>query len=1448
MDSSPLPRLDLSQCENEPIRYLAAIQPHGALLVLGQSSRIIEAASDSCQFWLGLPANHLLGQTLGQVFGPAFEATLLANIHEGTQQPSPWTPLPFNGGPLMARSCYNDTGQILVDMEPGSPQDASSLSHQCHLGLEALRRIATEAQLTQAATDLIRTLTGFDQVMIYRFDVDWHGQVVAESIACGVTSYLGHHFPASDIPVQARDLFQLCRVRVIPDVCYVPSALRATSASWAIDLGRSALRSVSGIHIEYLQNMGARATLVGALVVNGQLWGLVSCQHKNEPKFVTPADRENLAWLFEGIATLIEVRQVHARYKCKHQQAFVLRKLVESMRQFDFKQLMHAHDSADLLDVVHADGCALVVGDAVQTLGVTPCPARIRELHQRYLEREQTRSLVATRCLCRDFDLEDTGDGVAGALFLSVFRQQIATLIWFRCEQQRSIKWAGDPLHPHLADEDGRLSPRRSCALFLQNVRCQSTAWSEDDKNAALELGALFEINAVHERVALSRSILNSIPFRIIILNAAGVIVEFNKAWQNFAIDYHIPELRRLAVGLHFRDFAVAVLGRPSENVVRKSLAGIDAVLNGQQTSFSMDHPLGGTEAEHWFKISVSRLETPAEGAVLSHRSIFERKRAEQALARSESHLKEAQQLAQVGSWEWDLATGTNSWSDQQCRIFGYEPGTVHPCYELFHIAVHPDDRAKVMESVENALNNLAEYNVEFRIVRPDRSIRHLHCMGKLERDLDGRPLCMMGTSLDITQRTQTQQRLQSLLSEQKTLLDNQLVGIAKAQNRTIVWANAAFESMLGYDPGELIGVETRRGYVSDQAWQAFGEAAYPMILGKVFRMEVEYVRKDQRTIWVDLSGTVLDAATGTSLWCYIDITARRQADAERQRLHTIIEESPEFIAITDLQARHIYLNKAGAKMVGLPEDADLASLEMRHLHPPRDAQRVMDDILPTVLKQGSWQGENVLLHRDGREIPVYQLLLVHRDKSGHPEHLSSIMRDISRQKAYEREITLATEAAVAANLSKSQFLATMSHEIRTPMNGILGMAQLLLMSDVDKDEKDDYAKTILSSGRTLLNLLNDILDLSKIESGKVQLESIVFEPARLIKETNTLFLGAAQARNLQLQGQWHGLPDQRYRADTYRLQQMLSNLVGNAIKFTHQGTVRLEGTEIDSDGTSALLEFSVTDTGVGIAQGKIDLLFKPFSQTDSSTTREYGGTGLGLSIVRHLAQLMGGDVGIESEVGKGSRFWFRLNAPRVATTESSRSGSAAAVSTGDATEPAALGGWVLVADDNADICKMLEAFLSKQGVNVTLAHNGRQAVDASTQMVRPDLILMDLHMPVMNGHQATRQIRQWEDTHHQPHLPIIAVTADAYAEDHQHCLDSGMDDFVTKPISLPHFNPLSPHGCWIAGAVCCVHCLTAVTPWRWINRVLCLRLKPFCPCWHTTCLMPWSASKICRP
>ncbi len=379
-----------------------------------------------------------------------------------------------------------------------------------------------------------------------------------------------------------------------------------------------------------------------------------------------------------------------------------------------------------------------------------------------------------------------------------------------------------------------------------------------------------------------------------------------------------------------------------------------------------------------------------------------------------------------------------------------------------------------------------------------------------------------------------------------------------------------------------------------------------------------------------------------------------------------------------------------------------------------------------------------------------------------------------------------AEEAALAANHAKSRFLATMSHEIRTPMNGILGMAQLLLMPHLTDNERREYARTIFSSGQTLLTLLNDILDLSKIEAGKLQLESIIFEPDSLIRQTCELFSAAVQAKNLKIESQWQSSPDRRYQADAHRVRQMLSNLIGNAIKFTQSGSIRIEGTELEREGQSALLEFSVSDTGMGIPADKMDLLFQPFSQTDRSTTREFGGSGLGLSIERTLSHLMSGDVGVQSVAGQGSRFWFRVRAQAV-TQEDSRSSERpeCLLPANAVMESARLNGQVLVVEDNAVNCSVIEAFVTRLGMTVTLAYNGQQALDAITQGHLPDLILMDIHMPVMDGYMATEQIRQWETHNNRPRLPIVALTADAYEEDHQHCLVVGMDDFLTKPIAF---------------------------------------------------------------
>lgn len=393
---------------------------------------------------------------------------------------------------------------------------------------------------------------------------------------------------------------------------------------------------------------------------------------------------------------------------------------------------------------------------------------------------------------------------------------------------------------------------------------------------------------------------------------------------------------------------------------------------------------------------------------------------------------------------------------------------------------------------------------------------------------------------------------------------------------------------------------------------------------------------------------------------------------------------------------------------------------------------------------------------------------------------------NISVRKQFEIDLIEARWAAESANVTKSRFLATMSHEIRTPMNGILGMAQLLLMPNLTVSNQHDYARIILNSGQTLLRLLNDILDLSKIEAGKFQFESVEFEPKQLVHEIHSLFEGSAKTKNLQLADKWSGPNDQRYRSDSHRLRQMISNLVGNAVKFTEQGHVQIEGTEIERDDTSALLEFSVTDTGIGIPADKLDLLFKPFSQTDSSMTRQFGGSGLGLSIVSSLAKLVGGDVGVQSEAGKGSRFWFRIRADLVTNGADSRRGerSLVAISPLEMSD-AALSGHVLVVEDNPVNCMVVEALLTQLGVRVTIVNDGQVAVDAITKGESPDVILMDLHMPVMDGYIAAEKIRAWEVDKQRPRLPIVALTADAFDEDRQHCMAVGMDDFLTKPIAL---------------------------------------------------------------
>jgi PAS domain S-box-containing protein len=505
------------------------------------------------------------------------------------------------------------------------------------------------------------------------------------------------------------------------------------------------------------------------------------------------------------------------------------------------------------------------------------------------------------------------------------------------------------------------------------------------------------------------------------------------------------------------------------------------------------------------------------------------------------------------------------------------------------------------------------------------------------------------------------------------------------------------------------------------------------------------------------------------------------EAAATRERLEFAIQSAGDGYFEIDFDTMTYQPNPALAKGLGFdPGPKDMSTLRDR-VHPD-DTEFVFTSL--AAAKSGAsrgWKQEVRIRIATGGYRWMQLRAQVIEANATHGRKLIGTVVDMTAWKTLEQELRAAKDAAEASSKAKSEFLANMSHEIRTPLNGVLGMAQALDQDELGKEQREKVA-VILDSGKSLMSLLNDVLDLSKIEAGKLEIAPVPGDFLHTMKRTRQLFTATADDKGIDLTVRYDSRFPQRLAYDPVRVRQCLSNLISNAVKFTAKGSVEIAISakhipEIPG-GKTHMVHVEVTDTGIGMNAEAIGRLFSVFTQADNSTTRRFGGSGLGLSISRQLARMMGGDIVATSVEGKGSTFTLTFRAdeaePAVAPAPKAE---AAPVSTGKRT---LRGAKVLLTDDNAINRQVIKLFLAPQGCEIQEATNGKEALDKiATQPF--DIVLLDVHMPVMDGKDAIQRIR----ASNQPWstIPVIALTADAMSGDREKYIALGMTDYVSKPV-----------------------------------------------------------------
>jgi len=697
-----------------------------------------------------------------------------------------------------------------------------------------------------------------------------------------------------------------------------------------------------------------------------------------------------------------------------------------------------------------------------------------------------------------------------------------------------------------------------------------------------------------------------------------------------------------------------------------------------------------------WIKDIVNVIKENGKPVALSGYfiDITDTKEIELALKESEERLNKAQQLGHLGSWEVDIATGVEKWSDETYRICGYTPNSVMPTIELTLSITHPDDRANAKDVYKKSIDQQNKFQLEKRIILPSGELKHVLSVGDTIVDKWGKPIKVVGSLLDITELKRAEhkivknnERLESLLR----IAQHESESTQELLNFALVEAIKLTESEIGYI------------YFYDENTKLFTLNAWsPSVL-----MECA-VQNPSTQFELDKTG------------CWGDVVRQRKP-----------------IMMNDY-------NPSNPLVKGTPEGHVILR---KFLSIPVYSLSNIVAVVGVANKEDDYDNSD-----------VYQLTLL----------MNSTWRSVEKFRMVE-DLIKAKEKAQESDRLKSAFMANMSHEVRTPLNGIMGFSEMISQEETSNDDRRNYAKIIADCGHQLVSILDNILDISKIAVGQMDIHEEVLNVNDLVNEMFMLFESKMAEKKLLFRCN-KSLSDSscNVSTDKNKLWQILMNLLTNALKFTKSGSITF-GYSLEND----FLHFYVEDTGIGIKPENHELIFDRFRQVDFDLTRNYGGTGLGLSITKSLVQLLGGKVWLKSNLGEGSTFYISIPykpfQDKIIDTQDHYRRSSTLFS-----KPQ-----ILIVEDNEINFIYFKEVLSSENVVVLRANSGEEAIAICKENQEIELVLMDIKMPGINGYEATKQIKEFC-----PNLPIVAQTAFAMPVDREYALKLGFDDFITKPVS----------------------------------------------------------------